>query len=563
MFRKSLMMKWMPFLFAISVLISCGGGGGGGSAPPPPPDTEPPIVSTTSPLPNALQVPRGATISATFSEPMNNATITSATFSVAPSAGGSSITGTFSFSGATATFTPSQQLTLNTAYIATISTGVKDLAGNALQSSHVWSFTTQDKAWGSAALIESSDGDVNLPKVAIDNTGNAMALWYQYDSSDVRYKVYANYYSAQSKVWSGPTVIDSGSGSAIMPHVGVDGSGNFIVVWIQLDGSHESIYANRYVPGTGWGTAALIETGAGNAYAPRVAVNASGVAVAVWHQYDSTGFRNDIYANRYIPGTGWGTAERIETGDGDAESARVAIDVNGNAVAVWKQRNGSDSFHSIFANRYAAGSGWGSAQLLEALDYAVDEPEVAIDGSGNAVAVWYQRDAALGPYKIWAARYAVGSTWGTAQAISSGSESAATPRVGMDASGNALVVWYQYQGVPTSILAARYVAGTGWSLPVAIESGSGTAFDPDIAVNSSGNAVAVWKQHDYTTYSVYANQYTAGSGWGTAGLIEAIDFEADDPAVAINNSGSAVALWRQRNSTIVTTYLDIRANVLQ
>ena len=54
---------------------------------------------------------------------------------------------------------------------------------------------------------------------------------------------------------------------------------------------------------SGWGTAVLIETdNVGNAYNPQVAVDESGNAIAVWKQFDGT--RSNIWANRYVVGEG-------------------------------------------------------------------------------------------------------------------------------------------------------------------------------------------------------------------------------------------------------------------
>ena len=51
------------------------------------------------------------------------------------------------------------------------------------------------------------------------------------------------------------------------------------------------------------------------------------------------------------PGTGWGTPELIENADaGDAFSPRIAVDPQGNAVAVWKQSDGVRD--NIWANRF-------------------------------------------------------------------------------------------------------------------------------------------------------------------------------------------------------------------
>ena len=63
-------------------------------------------------------------------------------------------------------------------------------------------------------------------------------------------------------------------------------------------------------------------------------------------------------------GVGWGLPELIETDDADdADNPQVAIDANGNALAVWYQDDGMRT--NIWSNRYTAGSGWGMAELIE------------------------------------------------------------------------------------------------------------------------------------------------------------------------------------------------------
>jgi len=98
-----------------------------------------------------------------------------------------------------------------------------------------------------------------------------------------------------------------------------------------------------------WGTAALIETASGgNAESPQVAFDASGNALAVWSKSDGT--RYNIWVNRYTAGTGWGTAQLIEANAGDAWLAEVAIDTSGHALAVWCQSDGTR--YNLWANRF-------------------------------------------------------------------------------------------------------------------------------------------------------------------------------------------------------------------
>ena len=99
-----------------------------------------PNVTSTDPLSNALNVPLTKLISATFSVAMDPLTITTSTFTV--KLGSVAVAGAVSYSGTTATFTPSSNLVLNNTYSATITTGAKNLAGNALTSNYVWTFST-------------------------------------------------------------------------------------------------------------------------------------------------------------------------------------------------------------------------------------------------------------------------------------------------------------------------------------------------------------------------------------------------------------------------------------
>jgi hypothetical protein len=551
---KSFGTKLVVLFFILSLLVSCGGGGGNAS-PPPPPDTTPPTVLARSPLAGASQVNVGTSISATFSEPMNTSTITTSTFSVSPTAGGPAISGTFSFSGATATFKPSADLTVNTSYTVTITTGVKDAANNAMLAMVTWTFTTPDKIWGTAGLIETGSGAVDSPDVAIDGGGNALAVWAQFDGVDT--SIYSNRY-VPGTGWSAPVLIESATGIAASPQVAMDGSGNAIAVWSQGTGTSD-IYANRYVSGTGWGTAQLIETGADTADGPHVAVNGSGTAIAVWRQWDALNNRSDIWANRYAVST-WGTATVIDAGTGNAGSARVAIDSNGNAVALWLQYDGAGN--SVYANRYVYGTGWGAPVLIENTSSTAHDPQVAVDPSGNAVAVWSQSDGV--DESIYACRYVIGTGWGAAQSIETGAGAAASPQIAMDSSGNAIALWFQYQSNSSPIIhiyASRYAAGTGWGTPVIIDSGSSWATSPQIAMNTSGNAVAVWKQLDGTNDSIYANRYVSGTGWGTAQLIETGSGDAEFPQVATNSNDNAVAVWEQKENP--TLSFDMWANELQ
>ncbi len=103
-------------------------------------DVTPPTVSSVTPANNATNVAVNTGLAANFSETMDPLTITSSTFTV--NQGTTSVAGTVTYSGTKATFTPSSALNGSVVYTATITTGAKDAAGNALASNYTWSFTT-------------------------------------------------------------------------------------------------------------------------------------------------------------------------------------------------------------------------------------------------------------------------------------------------------------------------------------------------------------------------------------------------------------------------------------
>jgi hypothetical protein len=102
------------------------------------PDTTPPTVTAQTPAAGATGIAAGTTVAATFSEPVQSATVA---MTLTDGSGGT-VSGGVNYDSATqrATFTPSVALVASTTYTATVSGG-KDLAGNTMLATS-WSFTT-------------------------------------------------------------------------------------------------------------------------------------------------------------------------------------------------------------------------------------------------------------------------------------------------------------------------------------------------------------------------------------------------------------------------------------
>src|SRR2546426_1742857 len=136
-----------------------------------PADTTAPTVTFTVPANAATGVSINGNVAAAFSKVMNPLTITPVTFTLKQ--GTTPVVGTVGYAGVTATFTPAGNLAPLTAYTATMTTGAKDLAGNALATDFSWSFTTGVTPDTTRPIVSATVPANAATAVAINQTINA------------------------------------------------------------------------------------------------------------------------------------------------------------------------------------------------------------------------------------------------------------------------------------------------------------------------------------------------------------------------------------------------------
>jgi len=252
---------------------------------------------------------------------------------------------------------------------------------------------------------------------------------------------------------------------------------------------------------------------------PRVAMDSNGNAIAVWQQSD--GFNTQIFKSEYRGGT-WihpaNLADNISPDGTDAVSPRVALGRNGtadDAVIIWTQWNGLNTAarRQLYLSEYRSG-GWTHPANLGAFfnppgSQTYEDPAVAMDDNGNTIVVWRQLD---GP----------------------------TPTVDFP-----------------QLYMREYRAGT-WSTLTGLsdrfsQSNNEVRFSPDVAMSNNGEAVVVWRQYSgFTTgrFLVYKREFRAG-GWTaepdviTDSLSPRISGNATGPKVAMDNNGNAIIAWEQ------------------
>jgi N-acetylneuraminic acid mutarotase len=107
-------------------------------------DITAPTVTAISPSAGLTEVALATNVSATFSESMDATTLTTSTVTLTRKDSTTPLAATVRYDSASrkAILDPSADLERGTTYTATVNTGARDAAGNALQASRTWSFST-------------------------------------------------------------------------------------------------------------------------------------------------------------------------------------------------------------------------------------------------------------------------------------------------------------------------------------------------------------------------------------------------------------------------------------
>ena len=176
-------------------------------------------------------------------------------------------------------------------------------------------------------------------------------------------------------------------------------------------------------------------------------------------------------------------------------------------------------------------------------------PEIAVqpNGGGGAVAVWVKQvdldpaDSFPAVYHLYAAHW-TGGVFDTKDTTNNICPAGISPFGNPDITGD--------DGV--------CVIDTGKA--------QYDAWSPKVSMDANGDAIVVWQQHDGTAMRVYARRYSFSSkNWGPFqqlnDSIEYAAFDAGDPAIALSpTAGSAMAAWSQFNEKDWTQIFDSNNN---
>jgi hypothetical protein len=268
--------------------------------------------------------------------------------------------------------------------------------------------------------------DAGYPDVGVDSAGNAVATWYQGNGTTNHFDVHTSRFTATSGTWSSPAIMNDLNFSAYRCRVGVNGSGKVILVWSQSqsDGSvsnaPQDIWVRNGTTSGTWGSPSKVNSLSGAVHdvygQAAVALDNSGNGLVLWVQ-TAPNSPYVIHAARFeAAGSVWHPSTVItSTADNNCYGPRLAITATGDAIAVWHQQTTAGVFTA--ANRYTSGSGWGTSVSVsgtfELADTGAVNQDVAIDAQGNATVIWAEQTLATPTLAIYTNTFTINSGWGT------------------------------------------------------------------------------------------------------------------------------------------------------
>jgi RTX calcium-binding nonapeptide repeat (4 copies) len=234
-----------------------------------------------------------------------------------------------------------------------------------------------DGAWASPQTISGPIGNASAPVVAVDEAGGAAAAWRWSDGAFLVVQAAAR---SSDGVWSAPEVLSGPGRSTSQPLLAMDARGNAVLAWLRFNGSWTAAQVVSRAAGGSWDAPRDLSRRGGQARRLDLAMNSQGDAVVTWTQTLLTA-RADLWSSFRKAGSARWT-NTLVSDDWYGLDARVALDEQGNATAVWAgQMTISESFKP-------AGEAWQPNTLLSGYENITAQPAVTTQRPENATAVW-------------------------------------------------------------------------------------------------------------------------------------------------------------------------------
>jgi hypothetical protein len=392
-------------------------------------------------------------------------------------------------------------------------------------------------AWTPPAELSAPGQTAYEQHVAIDPQGDAVVVWQRWNGT---VSVIQAATRPAGGAWSAPVDLSELAFSGQLPRVAIDAEGEAVATW-EASSSVNAVQVATLAPGGGWSAPVTLSEPGRNSSDPVVAIDPAGDAIVVWSGANGAGTGIAQEATRPAGGT-WTAPVKLSAEGQNAELPTVAIAPGGAAVVAWSRSNGTNFI--VQASGRAPGGAWTAPLSLSKPGGGAGSSSVAIDPAGDAVVAWRRWNGSFEQIQA-VRRTGEAGPWSTPVDLTRPEETAYGTVAMLDAAGDATVGWESLYGTSRLIAVAESGAGsTVWSGPTVL-SGPAPGFEPTLAVDPRGDAVAAWTERSSGNEVVRTARREAGSSaWGTPVDLSPSGIENKAASIAIDPWGDAVTAWR-------------------
>ena len=320
--------------------------------------------------------------------------------------------------------------------------------------------------------------------------------------------------------------------------VAVAPDGTAHAIWIEQTGTTFQLMSSSRPRGGSWTTPVQVDTGSTTQDAqPSMAVDARGRVVAAWRDYlpQRTG---SVIRTATLTGTSWGPTQDLTPGTTHAFQPDVAVGADGTAAIAWTQRLGLDRTVLGGARRTVGGS-WTTSD--PAVSPAASRATVAVQPDGRAVVVFTDG-------RVRTTDLSRSATWSAPGTLSDADSTDVD--VVADAAGQVTAVW----STTTEVQSASRPAGGAWTATSVLAGPTdGLAWQVDLGVGSSGEALAAWVvSGDGNRSSTLGTASRVRGTWATT-MMTAPDAYNSSPTVGFGPGGSSVVMWTGSTEQLSST----------
>lgn len=347
--------------------------------------------------------------------------------------------------------------------------------------------------------------------------------------------------------------LSDASASAYSASVGIAAGGEAIAVWTQdqagekTRGEKSEVECSVRPAGGAFGPAQVLSTPGVQAEQPSLAVNSAGEAIVSWLGEEDTKLE---YAMR--SGKAFGSPRSIDPKPlAGIDDVHGALDARGDAILAWDEEEEPSAgvyLGRVVAAQAPAPATFGSPIALSEPGAHDFLPTVALDAQGEATLVWVQdaEDVTTkkATYRVLARTLSSAGASGMLQTLSEVGQNPEDPNVGVDGAGEATAAWTRSTSSSSKFEAAVLPAGSGvFDPPSALDESAGGFIESAVAVDEGGEAMAMWSHETAEGEQVEEAERAAGGSFSVPVAVSSPAPGLVDPSVAIDAAGDAAAAW--------------------